>query len=166
MPLRPAGLDGVIVQANPILLTDPKGLRARACCRLVPFIGSLTAARHCYIERDVDGTRTTWGLIGDTGGPLSTSGSIYVNNGFDTGGVCSDWNEDCEVDKCVESASNSYSNPSVYRFVRGPNSNTFAGTIARACELSKPCGFTPGWYDPPAQQKPGTIFTQPQGVIP
>lgn len=55
------------------------------------------------------------------------------------------------------SPANSYANPSKYRVVRGANSNTFAGTIARKCGLSRPqnIGSTPGWNDPPAPPKKG-----------
>ena len=42
--------------------------------------------------------------------------------------------------------------PHEYEYVLwpGPNSNTFAGYVARACGLPKPPGYAPGWDDPPA----------------
>jgi len=157
----PIGLRGGVntylyAAADPLRFDDPFGLRARVCCRLIPWM-QFTLARHCYIERDTGGTRTTWGLIGNSGGPFSTYGNVYRNNDFDSGGGCGDWNEDCAADGCVERAASGYPNPSVYRFARGPKSNTFAGTVARACNLARPDVLsTPGWDDQPAQQKPGT----------
>jgi hypothetical protein len=148
---------------NPIALFDADGLRARTCCRLIPFLGAVRA-RHCYIEREKDGQRRTWGLIGDTGGPFSFSGEIYINNDFDRGSDknCGPWTDACDTDQCVENAANAYPNPSNYRFVRGPNSNTFAGTVARKCSLQRPpVRFTPGWSDSPAVQKPGVPYRPP-----
>jgi hypothetical protein len=44
------------------MLTDPRGLRSRVCCKPIDEIGGL--ARHCFIETDQDGKRTTHGLMG------------------------------------------------------------------------------------------------------
>lgn len=51
-----------------------------------------------------------------------------------------------------------YNNPSQYDFNSGPNSNTFAGTIARECKLAAPSSVglgTPGWNDSPAPPRKG-----------
>ena len=148
---------------NPVRYFDPEGLRARVRCRLVPYIGRITGARHCYVEVDPDDGRDTetYGLIGDTGGPRSRSGSIKKDNPFDTGGTSCEWNDEPTVDQCVRDAVAEYANPSDYRFVRGPNSNTFAGTIARKCGLAKPTGTAPGWNDDPAKQKIDTEYKSP-----
>ncbi len=61
------------------------------------------------------------------------TGTISIGNKFDFGGNCGDWSDDCGVDTCVENAANCYPNPSSYSFFLGPNSNTFAGTVAREC---------------------------------
>jgi hypothetical protein len=63
---------------------------------------------------------------------------------------------------CLRAAFGAYSNPSLYRGL-GPNSNTFAGTLARACcdqMVPKPraLGVVPGWDDSPA---PGRAATCP-----
>jgi hypothetical protein len=59
-----------------------------------------------------------------------------------------------DVDACLRSAFSAYANPSLYRLL-GPNSNTFAGTLARTCcagMVPKPeaLGWMPGWDDSPA----------------
>ena len=59
-----------------------------------------------------------------------------------------------DVNRCLRDVFTAYNNPSFYRAL-GPNSNTFAGTLARACcdgMTPKPpaLGWCPGWDDPPA----------------
>jgi len=145
-------------EANPVGRIDPEGLKSRVCCKKF-FLGF----RHCYIETVTDRGRTSCGLIG---GLLSreqfATGQIYRDNGFDATDVperdCGDWNESCSADGCVVQAARAYANPSRYRLARGPNSNTFAGTIARTCGLDSPDVVgksTPGWNDPPAMIKKG-----------
>lgn len=86
------------------------------------------------------------------------TGRMFEDNGFDSGGDCGDWNEDCGVDDCVVATAKGYANPSEYR-LDWPNSNTFAGTVARACGLKPPpivdTILTPGWNDAPAPPKKG-----------
>lgn len=68
------------------------------------------------------------------------------------------------VGACLRAAFLAYNDPSLYKGL-GPNSNTFAGTLARACcdgMVPKPSalGNVPGWSDPPA---PGRAATCPIG---
>ncbi|CAL1517161.1 hypothetical protein [Chitinophaga sp. MM2321] len=68
------------------------------------------------------------------------------------------------LDVCLRNAFTAYADPSLYRGL-GPNSNTFAGTLARACcDNMSPqpaaLGTVPGWDDPPA---PGRAATCPPG---
>lgn len=59
-----------------------------------------------------------------------------------------------DVATCMRDAFNAYNNPNLYR-LSGPNSNTFAGTLARRCcagMVPKPAalGWCPAWDDAPA----------------
>jgi hypothetical protein len=59
-----------------------------------------------------------------------------------------------DVAKCMRDAFSAYANPSLYK-LSGPNSNTFAGTLARTCcagMVPKPpaLGWCPAWDDAPA----------------
>lgn len=63
-----------------------------------------------------------------------------------------------DLEACFAAQFAAYAAPSRH-FITGPNSNTFAGTLARACcsnMIPKPAalGCTPGWDDPPAPAAP------------
>jgi RHS repeat-associated protein len=145
-------------EMNPVIRFDSLGLKSRVCCKKIPVVG-VFGFRHCYIEIQTDKGRTRCGLFGGPGsGEPPGTGRIYRNAGFDKGGDCGDWNDSCEADQCVVKSAQGYSNPSQYDFNSGPNSNTFAGTIARECKLDAPAPVgwgTPGWNDPPAPQRKG-----------
>lgn len=70
-----------------------------------------------------------------------------------------------DVARCLRKAFNTYSNPSLYKIL-GPNSNTFAGTLARACcadMVPQPSelGTVPGWSDSPAPGRSGVCPPAP-----
>lgn len=61
------------------------------------------------------------------------------------------------LSKCLRVAFNRYSDPSLYKNPRGPNSNTFAFTLAKTCcvdSSSTGLGRVPGWGRPPAPPCP------------
>jgi RHS repeat-associated protein len=119
------------VGSDPLLGQDPLGL-ARFCCRLLndPTLASV-GLRHCYVEAD-DGT--VYGLYpGSVGG--RQVGIPRTNDPRDVGGDCFDCPSlKCGPDQnaCLRNAHQAYPRGS-YGPVFGPNSNTYAGTLARQC---------------------------------
>lgn len=70
-----------------------------------------------------------------------------------------------DLERCFETEFRSYAAPSLHKIL-GPNSNTFAGTLARACcdnMVPKPAAFgcVPGWDDPPAPSRTAPCPTGP-----
>jgi len=160
----PVGLGDLLVFTyavdNPLLFSDPLGLRSRLCCKKIPSV----PADHCFIQIEKDGKSTTCALHGglfEEGEEMGV-GRIQRDHSFDDPleSHCGAWNESCDVDSCVVTTAGNYQNPSKYNAVLGPNSNTFAGTISRRCGLEKPkgAGWTRGWdHNSGAQAKPGRI---------
>lgn len=154
--------------ANPLLLVDALGLKGRVgiCCK--SLADPLSAFQHCYIRRidDDSGEVTTIGMhtsqnIGNfiAATFLFTVSEIEVNHPFDfrrNPGTCELRPDPCdEVAECVLQASETYPSPAYYS-ITGPNSNTFAGNVARQCNLGTPpiagTWQTPGWHGaPPAR---------------
>lgn len=65
-----------------------------------------------------------------------------------------------DVKQCLRDAFDAYNSPTLHKAL-GPNSNTFAYTLAKTCcsgiTTTAPfMGWTPGWGDPPAPTRPAT----------
>ncbi|HEU4837449.1 MAG TPA: DUF4157 domain-containing protein [Pyrinomonadaceae bacterium] len=70
-----------------------------------------------------------------------------------------------DLERCFENAFRAYAAPSQHKIL-GPNSNTFAGTLARTCcdnmAVRPPAlGCMPGWDDPPAPARSAPCPTGP-----
>jgi RHS repeat-associated protein len=132
------------VGGNPLLKSDPNGLKATLCCRLVDsVIGTVSRQRHCYFF--VDGI--TYGLY-----PNDGIGVPQKGDSRDAGGEC----KECKSKDCMSSAGQCIKdNHDVYPIGNysnfGPNSNTFAGNIARSCCAGGTMGMgnAPGLGDAP-----------------
>jgi RHS repeat-associated protein len=109
---------------NPLTFIDALGLAAEVCCRLLRRIGAVSRLRHCYVRVDKD----TFGLY-----PQNGVGVPQKNNPDDKGGTC----KPCPAMKCnnqkdcIEKAHKNY--PTGVYSPSGPNSNTYAGTLAKSC---------------------------------
>ncbi len=168
----PIGLRGgfngyAYVKNVPLGLIDPLGLRAQVCCRKIPRWW--IPAVHCFINEVEDATPSgpcdggrcpsktrTVGLHGPAPwgeGRYEHGGDIRTDfTRFDKPEIsdCGEWNTSCGVSGCIDQQIRIYPDPSEY-YIGGPNSNTFAGTISRACGIPKPDGgWAPGWDMPPA----------------
>jgi RHS repeat-associated protein len=144
--------------ANPLLFTDPNGLVAKICCRLLANMtfGTVLRQHHCYVKAD---SGTVYGLYPEERNG-QTVGVPRTNDPRDKGGHC----EDCGCDPgkagaqnaCLRDAHNSY--PIGEYHYLGPNSNTYAGTLARKCckgGVPDGLGSAPGIKDvPPAPPGP------------
>ena len=154
----PMGLAGdtntyLYARANPLSNIDPDGLKALFCCRLLNsvVIGGTLRQRHCYFN--VDGT--TYGLYPE-GNP--EIGIPRINDPRDRGGICKECEQKpcSDVKLCINDQHNFYP-IGTYSAVRGPNSNTYAGTIARACckgGVPSGVGSAPSIGDDPPEHNP------------
>jgi RHS repeat-associated protein len=136
---------------NPLILTDPLGLKAAVCCRLILsfVVGTVAKQRHCYIS--VDGVRFGLNRINDLG-------KKTINFGDDIGGICKGCEPKCGVDQmeCFTKFHNAYPDNVPYPLLfaaTGPNSNTYAANAAKTCcanGFPSGLGSTPGSDLPPA----------------
>ncbi len=142
---------------NPINGDDPFGLAKMYCRLLSGGLGFVSRQRHCYLVAD-DGTK--YGLYPEwireekigvprTNDPRDTGGEMYDC-------PCPERNP-CDEDtldqnSCLKKAHDTYPIGVYKKF--GPNSNTYAGTLARkCCKGGVPAGVhdVPGINDPPPQ---------------
>jgi RHS repeat-associated protein len=156
----PIGLLGGInlftyAMGNPVLYVDPSGLRVNVCCRPVLGTGSKLDL-HCYFQFD-DGT--TVGLYPEKDYSGGTWGIPRLGDKRDTGGYCAECQArtTCAALKdCILQETKKY--PWGRYDSLGPNSNTFAATVARACcanGLPGDLGNAKGsGYDPPTKGVP------------
>jgi RHS repeat-associated protein len=114
------------VGGSPLTGNDPFGL-ATFCCR---SLNAWPFKRHCYLVAD-DGT--TYGMYPGTRAGVRV-GIPQLDDPRDRGGDCFDCPKlDCgpDQDSCLRSAYRSYP-IGAYKEL-GPNSNTYAGSLARQC---------------------------------
>jgi len=152
------------VKNGPLRFIDPLGLKAQLCCKKIPGL----PAAHCFVNEAKDSPcinsesrDRTVGLQGPApwgSSSHSNAGEIHYNDPFDRPGdsTCGAWNDDAGVHRCIDREITKYANPSVYSAIWGPNSNTFAATISKACGLPSGNGFwpAPGWSHAPAGPAP------------
>ena len=161
---------------NPITIFDLLGLKSRTCCTPIDPRAGLRTFKHCFIEvQDDNGTSKAYSLHGmgtpsrEWGGPF---GCTFENDLFDLDAIgkpateCGPWSDDCWTDDCVRRAYESYPKASPYK-LRGPNSNTFAGSVTRTCGIVPPAVAgtwrTPGWSD---NRPSGIYWPGPRGMYP
>lgn len=124
---------------NPLLLTDPDGLKAEVCCR--PLAGPLfvfnSFDHHCFIRGYTrNNVPVTYSLFPDES---RRRGFTRINDVADSGAG----NVQCETTECgdidcVARATRAYPSGGRYKMIGGPNSNTFAAYVARKCDLNLP----------------------------
>jgi RHS repeat-associated protein len=156
----PIGLQGRIntyayVNSSPLTHVDVNGLRTQICCRLLDDVtriaGPILRQRHCDVVVNDD----RYGLY-----PIAGLGFVGRNDGRDrrgVGGICKECKpKECtDTDRCARETADKYG---VGRYeTLGPNSNTFAGTVAKRCcagGIPGGLGSTPGIDDDPPTPLP------------
>jgi RHS repeat-associated protein len=156
-------------ESNPIMFRDEVGLYATVCCRNIQaetdFLGISISVetwfRHCYIRSDKG---RTYSLFPD---PDLGRGVPEIDDPRDTEhsqnescGLCLPKTSCGDQEECFQRAHRNYP-VGDYRY-RGPNSNTYAGTLARSCckhgvPQNIGNGWAPGlWDNPPLGPRRGS----------
>ncbi|MEQ8939318.1 MAG: RHS repeat-associated core domain-containing protein, partial [Gammaproteobacteria bacterium] len=137
------------VDSNPLKWIDPTGL-AKFCCRQLDFFdGTDIGFTHCFIIAD-DGTK--FSLF-----PKNGIGQKELNDGRDNENqaVCFDCpakNCSSNQNECLRKAHERY--PTGRYAYLGPNSNTYAGTLARSCCAGGVPDGTSPWIAPGINSQP------------
>lgn len=126
----------VYVSNNPTGQTDRTGLAEGmiyVCCAAAQFTGNARGWKHCYIQvgRKRYELQPRETAIESTGIPQVVE--LPVDPDADCAGT-----RGCNLKQCVADAHRRYPSGGRYNAWNGPNSNTYAATIARECHLNKP----------------------------
>ena len=169
--------DGELQDANPTgfpLPIFPKppgpGVTAWICGRALNYPGLSTLFGHAYVKAPPD----NYAIVA----PLCTPTDGGSNSLLFGGTAAHKWDNSCDpgastpecidcvpkrgvtdVKQCLRNAFGAYNSPTMHKAL-GPNSNTFAYTLANACcdgittSAPFPSLTYPGWGDPPAPARP------------
>ena len=184
-PLGPGGGFGGLLERDRRRIFGPgassggptisAGAPARVCARELQAPGLNLIAGHAYIEAPPFRYAIISPLCPPRGfpwdNPVTGTTAQKWDNSPDPCGktpTCLDCNPlpgITDVRACLKSAFTAYHPLSLYRGL-GPNSNTFAGTLARHCcagMIPKPAAFPwlPGWTDAPAPARAGATPCPP-----
>jgi len=149
---------------NPLSYTDPSGLLAEAICADIAVAGITTPFFHCRLHVTCKDKNCTGGSYR---GPFDLTvglernrktGALEINESPSYSGTHFDLGvseeDSCNFRKCVRSNAAFFKQFakgwSTQYSLTGPNSNTFAGHLARTCgATSKQPYWAPGWNEPP-----------------
>jgi RHS repeat-associated protein len=148
--------------SRPTYFVDITGLSVRVCCNKIPPLVAMSrmvgipAPRHCFF--DFGGTNNLalhnaaeHAESIRSGVELAPFGVVEYGNSFDipeSEAQCGPWADGC-VEQCVHEAAADYPYISLYLGVTS-NSNTFVGTVERACPVKPPPSLevlnAPGYF--------------------
>lgn len=170
-PLAPGGGFGGLMERDRQQAFAPRGSGTvtpyQVCARALQIPGAGLIANHAYVEAPPH----RYAVIGPLcpasklDNPVTGTTAQKWDNSPDPCGKrpscvpCRPAPGVTDVGACLRSAFSAYQALSLYKLL-GPNSNTFAGTLARACCANmapKPdaLGICPGWNDAPAPARAG-----------
>jgi len=141
--------------SSPIHITDPRGLQAASassgeqtvflCCAAADIGGGAHYKKHCYIQVGKLKYELQPDASYSAGFPQKVPAPINPN------ADCAATKR-CDLKGCLDKAYGNYPSGAAYS-PWGPNSNTFAAALAKACSLNTPTSAnnddSPGWGSPP-----------------